>query len=205
MAVRVVTVDRDAKRSWARRWVVPRGVLPSLLFDLPRALGVAAGRFVGRPAVVGEAVGEADGTTHAIASGLSRRGMPVLVEDADGRPRCTSCQACAVACPASCIEVVGSPRATGPVEPAGLAEATDSAATLDLASFRLDMARCVGCGSCEEVCPELALVMSDVVEIAVFEPGDLVYEKEQLLVPEALVAARLESVARVRRLPGDTG
>jgi NADH-quinone oxidoreductase subunit I len=48
------------------------------------------------------------------------------------------------------------------------------------------------CGLCEEACPEEAIVMSREVELGAFDRAGMIYEKEDLLVPEALLKRRLE-------------
>ena len=59
-------------------------------------------------------------------------------------------------------------------------------------AFDIDMSRCMFCGLCEEACPEEAIVLSREVELAGYERGAMLYEKEQLLVPEALLERRIE-------------
>jgi NADH-quinone oxidoreductase subunit I len=54
------------------------------------------------------------------------------------------------------------------------------------------MSRCMFCGLCEEACPEEAIVMSREVEIACFQREDMLFNKEQLLVPEAQLKRRLD-------------
>jgi NADH-quinone oxidoreductase subunit I len=54
------------------------------------------------------------------------------------------------------------------------------------------MSRCMFCGLCEEACPEEAIVMSREVEIGAFARDDLMFHKDQLLVPEAELKRRLE-------------
>jgi NADH-quinone oxidoreductase subunit I len=48
------------------------------------------------------------------------------------------------------------------------------------------------CGLCEEACPEEAIVMSREVEIGTFRREDMLFTKEQLLVPEKQLERRLE-------------
>jgi NADH-quinone oxidoreductase subunit I len=103
------------------------------------------------------------------------RGMPVLVERADGTPRCVGCRQCAVVCPPGCIDVVAG-GSTGVEAPR---------------VFEIDMARCMFCGLCEEVCPETAVVMSREVEIASYDRESLVFGMKELLVPEALLERRI--------------
>lgn len=106
------------------------------------------------------------------------RGMPVLVQLGDGRPRCVACGLCEFACPTDCIDIV-------PAELAG------SQGERFPESFRIDMSRCMFCGLCEEACPEEAIVMSREFEIASYDRESLVFDKRELLVPESLLERRL--------------
>ncbi len=54
------------------------------------------------------------------------------------------------------------------------------------------MSRCMFCGLCEEACPEEAIVMSREVEIASYDRESMVFDKENLLVPEAMLKRRLD-------------
>ena len=47
------------------------------------------------------------------------------------------------------------------------------------------------CGLCEEACPEEAIVMSREVELASYRRDAMVFTKDELLVPEAMLARRL--------------
>ncbi len=170
MAARVVSVDREAKRSWASRRLAPSGPLWAHAAGLVRALG----RLLATP----RTPFDPSPAARAPSGVASRRGLPVLVEEASGQPRCRPCPACTTICPANCIEVE-----VALVPPRGEADPA-------LGTFRLDAGRCIGCGLCVEVCPERALFASDVVDVAAFEREDLRYEKEQLLVPVALLGER---------------
>jgi NADH-quinone oxidoreductase subunit I len=107
------------------------------------------------------------------------RGMPVLVQLDDGKPKCVACGLCEFACPTDCISIV-----PGELEGAGIERYPEV--------FDIDMSRCMFCGLCEEACPEEAIVMSREVEISTYEREALVYHKDQLLVPEKLLERRLE-------------
>ena len=54
--------------------------------------------------------------------------------------------------------------------------------------------QCITCGDscCVQACPEEAIVMSREVELCTFDRSSLHFEKEQLLVPEALLKRRLD-------------
>jgi NADH-quinone oxidoreductase subunit I len=107
------------------------------------------------------------------------RGMPVLVQLDDGNPKCVACGLCEFACPTDCISIV-----PGELEGARIERYPEA--------FDIDLARCMFCGLCEEACPEEAIVMSREVELSTFDRPGLHFEKEQLLVPEALLQRRLD-------------
>ena len=107
------------------------------------------------------------------------RGMPVLVQLENGQPRCVACGLCEFACPTDCISIV-----PGELEGARIERYPEA--------FDIDMSRCMFCGLCEEACPEEAIVMSREFEISSYSRGSLVFEKEQLLVPEPLLKRRLD-------------
>jgi NADH-quinone oxidoreductase subunit I len=107
------------------------------------------------------------------------RGMPVLVQLENGQPRCVACGLCEFACPTDCITIV-----PGELEGASIERYPEA--------FDIDMSRCMWCGLCEEACPEEAIVMSREVEIASYDRDSMLFEKEQLLVPEPLLKRRLD-------------
>src|SRR5512139_1963879 len=63
------------------------------------------------------------------------RGRIVLTEDPSGTERCVACYLCAVACPVDCI---------------ALQAATDESGRRYPEFFRINFARCIFCGWCEE-------------------------------------------------------
>jgi NADH-quinone oxidoreductase subunit I len=107
------------------------------------------------------------------------RGMPVLVALPNGQPRCVACGLCEFACPTDCISIV-----SGETEAARIERYPEI--------FEIDMSRCMFCGLCEEACPEEAIVMSREVEIAEYDRTSMIFDKQKLLVPEALLVRRLE-------------
>ena len=107
------------------------------------------------------------------------RGMPVLVQLDNGQPKCVACGLCEFACPTDCISIV-----PGELEGARIERYPEA--------FDIDMSRCMFCGLCEEACPEEAIVMSREVELATYDRASMHYDKERLLVPEALLKRRLE-------------
>ena len=106
------------------------------------------------------------------------RGMPVLVQLENGQPKCVACGLCEFACPTDCISIV-----PGELQGARIERYPEA--------FDIDMSRCMFCGLCEEACPEEAIVMSREVEISTYDRPSMVFEKEQLLVPEKLLDRRL--------------
>ena len=106
------------------------------------------------------------------------RGMPVLVQLDNGQPKCVACGLCEFACPTDCISIVPG-------------EIVGSRIERYPEAFDIDMSRCMFCGLCEEACPEEAIVMSREVELATYDRDSMLYDKERLLVPEALLARRL--------------
>jgi NADH-quinone oxidoreductase subunit I len=107
------------------------------------------------------------------------RGMPVLVQLDNGQPKCVACGLCEFACPTDCISIV-----PGEIEGHGIERYPEA--------FDIDLSRCMFCGLCEEACPEEAIVMSREVEVSSFDRASMLYQKEQLLVPENLLKRRLE-------------
>jgi NAD-dependent dihydropyrimidine dehydrogenase PreA subunit len=73
---------------------------------------------------------------------------------------------CATICPSGCIHI------TGEVTPEGRSRPD---------TFELDLARCLFCGMCEEVCPVAAIVMTSEYELATFDKDEFWLTKERLL------------------------
>ncbi len=69
------------------------------------------------------------------------RGRFVLTREPEtGELRCTGCKACALACPGRCIDVTSENR--------------------KVATYRIDLEKCLFCGHCVEACPFEALGMT---------------------------------------------
>jgi len=96
------------------------------------------------------------------------RGMPVLKVNAEtGELNCTACGLCARSCPPGCIEVIEETDANGKRMRRPLA-------------YNLDMGKCMVCNLCIEACPFDALEMAANFEISVYDPDNLVFNKDQL-------------------------
>ncbi len=174
MPGKVIKVKRQEKFSWLERLYVPMIV---------KGLVVTGGHFFRnlRGFVTGK-----NRTDFVVQYPEERvdypsafRGMPVLVQLENGQPRCVACGLCEFACPTDCISIV-----PGEIEGARIERYPEA--------FDIDMSRCMFCGLCEEACPEEAIVMSREVEIASYDRPSMLFEKEQLLVPEKLLERRLE-------------
>jgi NADH-quinone oxidoreductase subunit I len=173
MTARVVKVKRNEQLTWLERLYVPM-IVAGLRTTAAHFFHNLGGYLRGKP------------TTFVVQYPEERvdypdafRGMPVLVQLDNGQPRCVACGLCEFACPTDCITIV-----PGELEGAGIERYPEA--------FQIDMSRCMFCGLCEEACPEEAIVMSREVEIASFDRAAMVFEKEQLLVPETLLKRRLE-------------
>jgi NADH-quinone oxidoreductase subunit I len=109
---------------------------------------------------------------------IAAKGMPVLVENEDGTPRCVACSMCEVVCPPKAITIDGGE--------------TDRYIEREPEEFKIDMLRCILCGLCEEVCPKEAIVMSDHLELAQFTREELVYDKKRLMTPVSELEGRIQ-------------
>src|SRR3990172_200397 len=173
MPGQVITVQRRAKLGWQERLYLPaiaRGLWVTAGYFFKNLFGYISGR---KKTFVVQYPEERIDYPDAF------RGMPVLVQLEHGQPRCVPCRLCEFACPTDCITIV-----PGELEGAGIERYP--------VEFDIDMSRCMFCGLCEEACPEEAIVMSREVELGAFDRASMIYDKERLLVPEALLKRRLD-------------
>jgi NADH-quinone oxidoreductase subunit I len=112
----------------------------------------------------------------------SFHGVPVLVQDGDGNPKCVACGLCEFVCPPIAITITG-----------GSTEREIERAPKE---FVIDMLRCIECGYCEEVCPEEAIVMSQEYELTGDRRAGFKWGMDKLLVPEEKLRPRLEFIRR---------
>jgi len=99
---------------------------------------------------------------------LIYRGVHRLNKDEQGRVKCVACFLCATACPAHCIDIVGteSPWADREKYPE---------------SFVIDELRCIYCGMCEEACPVDAIELTSLYNLTGRSREEMIFDKEKLL------------------------
>jgi NADH-quinone oxidoreductase subunit I len=95
------------------------------------------------------------------------RARIILTRDPDGEERCVACFLCSGVCPVSCISMEVAEREDGRRYPSW---------------FRINFARCIYWGLCEEACPTLAIQLTPAFEYCTGDILKLVAEKEDLLV-----------------------
>ncbi len=103
-----------------------------------------------------------------IANPLIYRGVHRLNRDEQGRVKCVACFLCATACPAHCIDIIGteSPWPDREKYPE---------------SFTIDELRCIYCGMCEEACPVDAIELTSLYNLTGRSREEMVFDKEKLL------------------------
>ena len=101
---------------------------------------------------------------HLLPRGAAQRlfaeqpGTPRPDAAPNGEVQCVSCNLCATACPAYCIEILSSANFDDPAHP----KAPER--------FEIDYSRCIFCGFCVEACPEDAIRMvKDVPDLPGFD------------------------------------
>ena len=113
-------------------------------------------------------------------------------------PGCVACAAtasCSAACPSNCIYIEAAENT---------AENRISGAERYAAVYNIDFNRCIFCGYCVEACPTDAITHGHGFELATFNASNLVYRKEQLLVPVSapwLKASEAIDFARAVKAP----
>lgn len=160
--------------------MVGQGILSGLLVTL-RHLLVVAGGAMRPPGARGQIVEQGPSTAgvftvqypeERLAVPERFRYLPILIiDEATGKERCTSCGICAKVCPPQCIWIV---RSSGP----------DGKPIPQPAEFVIDASICMSCGFCAEYCPFDAIKMDQVYELAAFERREsLLLRKADLLRP----------------------
>jgi NADH-quinone oxidoreductase subunit I len=99
---------------------------------------------------------------------LIYRGVHRLNKDEQGRVKCVACFLCATACPAHCIDIIGT-QAPWPDR-----EKYPQ-------SFVIDELRCIYCGMCEEACPVDAIELTSLFDLTGASREEMIFDKEKLL------------------------
>lgn len=74
-----------------------------------------------------------------------------FIKSVQGVENCTACMLCPTVCPSLCINIVAGEKSTKEKYPV---------------RFDIDILRCIFCGMCEEACPEDAIKLSNIYEMA---------------------------------------
>ena len=98
------------------------------------------------------------------------RGVHRLNKDEQGRVKCVACMLCATACPAHCIDIVGT-----------TAPATWPDREKYPESFVIDELRCIYCGMCEEACPVEAIELTGLYDLTGLSREQMIFDKAKLL------------------------
>ena len=103
-----------------------------------------------------------------IGNPLIYRGVHRLNKDEQDRVKCVACFLCATACPAHCIDIIGtkSPWDDREKYPE---------------SFSIDELRCIYCGMCEEACPVDAIELTSLFDLTGRSREEMIFDKEKLL------------------------
>ena len=99
---------------------------------------------------------------------LIYRGVHRLNKDEQGRVKCVACFLCATACPAHCIDIIGT-------------EAPWDDREKYPQSFVIDELRCIFCGMCEEACPVDAIELTTLFDLTGTSREEMIFDKEKLL------------------------
>jgi NADH-quinone oxidoreductase subunit I len=99
---------------------------------------------------------------------LIYRGVHRLNKDDQGRVKCVACFLCATACPAHCIDIIGT-------------EAPWADREKYPQSFVIDELRCIYCGMCEEACPVDAIELTSLFDLTGASREEMIFDKEKLL------------------------
>jgi NADH-quinone oxidoreductase subunit I len=99
------------------------------------------------------------------------RGVPALVKDQNGRPKCVACYMCQWVCPPLAITIEAGEYPPG-----------DPLHNIEKYPVRFDinMLRCIYCGLCEEACPEEAIFMSKTYVVTGMSRELMIFDKDKL-------------------------
>jgi NADH-quinone oxidoreductase subunit I len=99
------------------------------------------------------------------------RGVPALVKDQEGRPKCVACYMCQFVCPPRAISIEAAEYP--PDHERHQIEKYPE-------RFDINMLRCIYCGLCEEACPEDAIFMSKTYVVTGLSRELMIFDKEKL-------------------------
>ncbi len=99
------------------------------------------------------------------------RGVPTLVKDDEGRPKCVACYMCQFVCPPLAITISAAEYPEGH-ERHQIEKFPEK--------FDINVLRCIYCGLCEEVCPEEAIFMSKTYAVTGLSRELMIFDKEKL-------------------------
>src|SRR6476659_10315301 len=103
------------------------------------------------------------------------RGQHLLHVDENGKEKCVACYLCAAACPSECIYIEAADDPRPATERIGVDERYAK-------TYNIDYNRCIFCGFCVEACPKDAITHGYNFELSVYNRGDLVKRKDDLLI-----------------------
>ncbi|WKZ33651.1 MAG: NADH-quinone oxidoreductase subunit I [Thermodesulfobacteriota bacterium] len=103
------------------------------------------------------------------------RGQHTLNKDENGRELCVACELCAKVCPTKCITVIPMEDDTG----RGIADRVAKV-------WKVELARCMFCGYCEDACPTRAVRLGRDYELACLDLSCTTREKDELLKPQSI-------------------
>jgi NADH-quinone oxidoreductase subunit I len=112
------------------------------------------------------------------------RGAHVLERDENGLEKCVACFLCAAACPANCIYIEAAENTE---------EQRISSAERYAKVYNIDYNRCIFCGYCVEACPTDAITHGHGFELATLNATNLIYRKEDMLVPQVALPGHMEA------------
>ena len=120
------------------------------------------------------------------------RGLHELQRDENGLEKCVACFLCAAACPSNCIYIEAAENTE---------ENRISGAERYAKIYNIDYNRCIFCGYCVEACPTDAITHGHGFKLATFNASNLVYRKEDLLVPVPANAGKPLETAEAVMVP----
>lgn len=161
------------------------------LYVLPIVQGLmVTGRHIGGVAFKGQAITMQYPEEQHVPT-PNYRGVHRLNKDEQGRVKCVACMLCATACPAHCIDIVGTTAPPAWPDREKYPE-----------SFVIDELRCIYCGMCEEACPVEAIELTGLYDLTGLSREQMIFDKAKLL--SVFDATKDVEPMRFTRPPEDT-